>query len=100
MFRKSAGKRFAELMREFKQLRRENVRTLKDLRLTDAQLNLTGIHPEFGEVTLRQHLATWATHDLGLIAQICRVLAKHLKQEIGPWQAYLSIVHWQGSARG
>ena len=100
MFRNSAGKRFAELMGEFEQLRRENVLILTNLRLTDAQLNLTGIHPEFGEVTLCQHLATWATHDLGHIAQICRVLAKHLKQEIGPWQAYLSIVHWQGSARG
>ena len=64
-------------MREFEQLRRENVQTLKNSRLTDEQLSLTGIHPEFGEVTLRQHLATWATHDLGHIAQICRVLAKH-----------------------
>ena len=98
MFANSVGKHFDELMTEFEQLRRENVDTLKNLRLTDAHLNLTGIHPEFGEVTLRQHLATWATHDLGHIAQICRVLAKQLKQEIGPWQAYLSIVHWQGSA--
>jgi hypothetical protein len=98
MFRNSAGEPFAQLIKEFEQLRRENVETLKALKLTDAQLNMTGLHPEFGEVKLRQHLATWATHDLGHIAQICRVLAKHMKEEIGPWQAYLSIVHWQGSA--
>jgi DinB superfamily len=100
MFRNSAGKRFADLMQEFEQLRRDNVKTLQSLRLTDSKLNMTDLHPEFGEVTLRQHLATWATHDLGHIAQICRVLAKQWKEEIGPWRAYLSIVQWQGSARG
>jgi hypothetical protein len=98
MFRNSAGKRFADLMKEFEQVRHEGIQTLNSFKLGDAKLRLTGLHPEFGEVTLQQHLATWATHDLGHIAQICRVLAKQWKEEIGPWQAYLSIVQWQGSA--
>lgn len=98
MFRHSAGKRSPDLVKEFAELRRESLQALKGFKLSDADLRLTGLHPEFGEVTLRQHLATWATHDLGHIAQICRVLAKQSKEEIGPWQAYLSIVHWQGSA--
>lgn len=98
MFRNSIGKSLPELVEEFEQLRHENVQILKNLQLTDAKLQLTGIHPEFGEVTLRQHLSTWATHDLGHIAQICRVLAKQWKEDIGPWRAYLSIVHWEGSA--
>lgn len=97
MFRNSAGKRFADLVKEFKELRREGIQTLRSFKLTEAKLRQTGLHPEFGEITLQQHLATWATHDLGHIAQICRVLAKQWKEEIGPWQKYLSIVHWQGS---
>jgi len=99
MFRNSVGKQFADLMKEFEQLRWENVETLRNLRLSDSELRMTGLHPEFGEVTLRQHLATWAVHDLGHIAQVCRVLAKQGKETIGPWQAYLSIVHWEGSAK-
>jgi len=61
-------------------------------RLSDAQLELTGVHPEFGEVTLRQLLATWVAHDLGHIAQIARVMAKQYREAIGPWHAYLPIV--------
>ncbi|MCI0352040.1 MAG: DinB family protein [Acidobacteriales bacterium] len=99
MFRNSAGKSFSDLIKEFHELRRESVDALKSFKLTDRELDMTGLHPEFGEVTLRQHLASWATHDLGHIAQICRVLAKHWKPEIGPWHAYLSIVNWEGSAK-
>ena len=53
---------------------------------------MTGIHPEFGEVTLRQHLATWVAHDLAHLSQVARVLARQYRGEVGPWTRYLSIL--------
>jgi hypothetical protein len=91
-FRDSAGKSLPELLDEFQQLRADNVATLRSWTLTDDQLALTGQHPEFGSVTLRQLLATWVTHDLGHIAQTARVMAKQYRDAIGPWRAYLPIV--------
>ncbi len=91
-FQESAGKPLATLLDEFEALRRENIAALRHWRLSDAQLELTGVHPEFGNVTLRQLLATWVAHDLGHIAQIARVMAKQYRDAIGPWRAYLPIV--------
>jgi uncharacterized damage-inducible protein DinB len=82
----------AELLDEFAALRIENVATLKGWRLTDVQLALTGEHPVFGSVTLRQLLATWVAHDLGHIAQISRVMAKQYREAVGPWRAYLPVL--------
>src|SRR5882762_2849330 len=78
-FRESAGK----LLDEFARLRADNLVTLAGWALTDAQLDLTGEHPEFGAVTLRQLLATWVAHDLGHVAQIARVMAKQYRDAIG-----------------
>jgi len=91
-FHESAGKPLSALLNEFDDLRRRNLATLRDWGLTDAQLELTGEHPEFGQVTLRQLLATWVAHDLGHIAQIARVMAKQYRNAIGPWRAYLPIM--------
>jgi hypothetical protein len=91
-FQESQGKSLAELLDEFARLRAENLATLTAWHLTDAQLDLTGEHPEFGAVTLRQLLATWVAHDLGHIAQTARVMAKQYRDAIGPWRAYLPIV--------
>jgi hypothetical protein len=91
-FRESEGKSLADLLGEFARLRAENLATLTGWHLTDAQLDLTGEHPEFGAVTLRQLLATWVAHDLGHIAQTARVMAKQYRAAIGPWRAYLPIV--------
>ena len=52
----------------------------------------TGKHPEFGRVTLGQHLATWVAHDLGHIAQTSRVMAKQYRDAVGPWRAYLPVL--------
>jgi hypothetical protein len=82
----------AELLDEFARLRSENLATLRAWKLTDVQLTLTGEHPEFGSVTLRQLLATWVAHDLGHIAQISRVMAKQYRDAVGPWRAYLPIL--------
>jgi hypothetical protein len=91
-FQESQGKSLSDLLDEFERLRAESLATLAGWRLTDAELTLTGEHPEFGTVTLRQLLATWVVHDLGHIAQSARVMAKQYRDAIGPWRAYLPIV--------
>ena len=73
-------------------IKKLSIAILAGWKLTDAHLDLTGEHPEFGSVTLRQLLATWVTHDLGHIAQTARVMAKQYGEAIGPWRAYLPIV--------
>ena len=91
-FRESEGKSVAELLDEFAALRAENVQTLIDWQLTEADLILEGTHPAFGAVTLKQLLATWVAHDLGHIVQVSRVMAKQYRDAIGPWRAYLSVM--------
>ena len=90
--RESQGKSLQALLAEFEQLRAESLATLAGWRLTDAQLELKGEHPEFGAVTLRELLATWVVHDLGHIAQVARVMAKQYREPVGPWRAYLPIL--------
>jgi len=92
MFEASTGRTLDELLDEFAILRRENLGTLDALRLTEADLDRRGRHPEFGVVTMRQHLATWVAHDLGHIDQIVRVMARQYTDAVGPWTAYLSIL--------
>lgn len=86
------GKSLAQLLEEFKVLRQENMVQLRAANLTENDLEKTGIHPAFGEITLSQLLATWTVHDLNHIAQIARVMAKQYKAEVGPWVAYLRIL--------
>jgi hypothetical protein len=91
-FTESRGKSLRELMATFAELRRENVAALTGMKLTEIDLERTGIHPEFGEVTLRQLLATWVVHDLDHVAQIARTMAKVYTEATGPWCVYLSIL--------
>ena len=88
----SKGKSLSELLATFQKLREQNVQALKGLKLTPEQLSLKGTHPELGRVTLRQLLATWATHDLGHLGQIARVMAKQYGSEVGPWKEFISIL--------
>lgn len=81
------------LLDRFAELRQANLETVRNWRLTDAQLALPGRHPELGAVTLRELLATWAVHDLNHISQISRVMAKRYTREVGVWRAYLSILN-------
>lgn len=90
--RESQGKRLAELLDEFAQLRNDNLATLRGWRLTEREMALEGEHPELGTVTLRQLLATWVAHDLGHIAQTSRVMAKRYREAVGPWRAYLPVL--------
>ena len=91
-FQESKGKSLADLLNEFADLRARNLETLTGWNLSDEQLALQGVHPEFGPVTMRQLLATWVGHDLGHIAQTARVMAKQYRDAIGPWRAYLPVM--------
>ena len=88
---RNKGRALTDLLDEFERLRAENVVMLRDMRLTPVELALRGIHPEFGPVTLEQHLATWVAHDLDHLFQISRVMAKRLTNATGPWTAYLRV---------
>ena len=81
-----------ELLVRFAELREDNLRHLEALRLTPAQMELRGTHPELGTVTLSQLLATWVGHDLTHVSQVVRVMAKRYEQAVGPWRAYLRIL--------
>jgi hypothetical protein len=91
-FRESEGKSLARLLDEFAAARADSLQQLRALDLTETDLAKTGIHPKFGEVTLRQLLATWVAHDMDHLMQISRVLGKHLKEDVGPWSEYLRVV--------
>jgi hypothetical protein len=92
MFAASKGLSLGELLDTFAVLRAESLARLNELGLTDADLGKHGRHPEFGVVTLGQHLATWVAHDLGHVRQIVRVMARQYSDAVGPWRAYLSIL--------
>jgi hypothetical protein len=80
------------LLDEFRDSRNNSLVRLLALHLTPAQLELSGMHPALGSVTVRQLLATWTAHDLAHTLQITRVMAKRYKQEVGPWAQYLSVM--------
>lgn len=91
-FEESKGKSLAQLLSEFKELRKKNIQFLLSKQITSADLRRTGNHPAFGSVTLEQLLATWVAHDLGHIAQISRVMAKQYKEAVGPWKQFLPVL--------
>jgi hypothetical protein len=91
-FTQSEGKSLQDLLATFNDLRRENIAILEGMKLTDLDLQRKGHHPDLGEVTLSQLLATWVVHDLDHVAQIARVMAKSYTNATGPWIAYLSIL--------
>jgi len=91
-FRESKGKALVELLETFAKLRKENLRVLEALKLEPRHYDMKGTHPEFGQVTLGQLIATWAVHDLSHIEQAVRVMAKQYHDAVGPWKAYLSIL--------
>jgi hypothetical protein len=97
MFEKSKGKTLETLLDEFAKLREQNLVALREFKLTERDLEKTGIHPEFGRVKLRELLATWVVHDLSHLRQIARTMARQYETEVGPWKAFLSILPKQGS---
>ena len=92
-FTDSKGESLDDLLDEFTRLRRECLQRLRQVKFDDEALSKKGIHPEFGEVTLENLLASWVVHDLGHICQITRVIAKQYKEAVGPWTAYMTILN-------
>lgn len=78
-----------DLLTRFRTARRDSLAALDSLGLSAADLDRCGTHPEFGQVRLGQVLAAWVAHDLTHSAQIGEVLARHYRDEVGPYRAYL-----------
>lgn len=98
-FDESEGKSLSELLSTFRDLRLYNTGILESTDLSGPQLAKQGIHPAFGKVSLRELLAAWTVHDLNHIGQISRILAFQYKSAIGPWTAYMGILHWASSSQ-
>jgi len=80
------------LLHEFAKLRSDNLEVWRMWKLTASDLDLPGIHPSLGPVTLRQLLAGWVVHDLGHIAQVARVMAKQYADAVGPWLPFMPVL--------
>ena len=61
---RNADRSLTSLLAEFARLRAANLELLRSWRLTAAELDLPGVHPSLGRVTLRQLLAAWVAHHL------------------------------------
>jgi hypothetical protein len=94
--RESQGKSLEQLLDEFARLRNESLTTLQALNLQPQDFNRRGRHPALGTVTLSQLLATWAVHDLTHLHQLSRVMAYQYREAVGPWSAYLGVLHCNG----
>lgn len=92
-FEASRGKALPELLATFAELRQENIAALRAMNLQPADFARKGQHPELGEVTLGQLIATWVAHDLDHLSQIVRTLAAQYGDEVGPWRAYLGVLN-------
>jgi hypothetical protein len=94
--RESKGKSLPQLLDEFARLRDENLRELRALNLQPSDFDRRGRHPSLGTVTLSQLLAAWAVHDLTHLHQISRIFAHQYRDAVGPWSAYLGVLHCAG----
>ena len=94
--RESQGKSLRELLDEFARLRAENLDALRKLNLQPSDFERRGRHPALGVVTLSQLLSTWAVHDLTHLHQLSRVMAYQYREVVGPWSAYLGVLHCEG----
>ena len=91
-FREDQSRPINALLEQFAFMRAENVTLLENLKLTSEDLARRGTHPELGSVTLGQLISSWVVHDLSHLSQAARVTAKQYSYEVGPWQAYMSIL--------
>jgi len=90
------GKSLAQLLDEFAELRSGNLAALRAMNLKGADLARRGRHPALGIVTLAELLATWAAHDLTHVHQISRTMAYQYREAVGPWSAFLGVLHCTG----
>ena len=94
--RESRGKSLGELLDEFARLRALNLDALRGMDLQPSDFDRRGRHPALGAVTLAQLLSTWAVHDLTHLHQLSRVMAFQYRDVVGPWSAYLGVLHCEG----
>jgi len=94
--REIRGKSLGELLDEFARVRSENLSELRALGIQPEDLDRLGRHPALGSVTLSQLLATWAAHDLTHLHQISRIMAYQYREAVGPFSAYLGVLHCNG----
>jgi uncharacterized damage-inducible protein DinB len=80
------------LLDRFAELRAQSIERIRELITDDEVLERRGLHPELGEVTMGNLIATWTVHDLDHIAQIYAALAGAREEAVGPWKAYLGIL--------
>jgi hypothetical protein len=92
-FELSRGHSLSELIDMLAAARTDSLARLEELRLSSADLDRRGTHPEFGPVTLGQHLSTWVVHDLDHLMQVSRAMAQLYGDAVGPWRQYLRIVN-------
>lgn len=89
---RDAGVPLDALIERFADTRMQKLARLRELVPDDSTLDRRGVHPQFGEVTLGQLIATWAVHDLDHVAQVYSSLAASRDQDVGPWKALLGIL--------
>jgi DinB family protein len=92
----SQGKSLEQLLDEFARMRAESLAELRALNLRPEDLTRRGRHPAFGPVTLSQLLAAWVGHDLTHLHQISRIMAHQYREAVGPFSAYLGVLHCVG----
>jgi len=94
--KENQDKSLEHLLDHFARLRRGNIAALQALNLRQEDLTRRGTHPALGAVTLSELLATWAVHDLTHLHQLSRVMAHEYRDAVGPWRAYLGVLHCAG----
>jgi hypothetical protein len=90
------GRELGEVLDAFARERAKSLDVLAALNLKPEDMDRRGRHPVFGSVTLSQLLATWAAHDANHLHQLARVLAHQYRQAVGPWSAFLGVMHCDG----
>jgi len=90
-FMRFAGWSVRDLLDRFDSTRQANLDALA-LLLGPGDLDRRGVHPDFGEVSLAQLLATWVVHDLNHVNQIVKTMAKEYSEAVGPWRAFLPLL--------
>jgi len=93
-FARFHGWPLGDLLDRFATTRQSNLEELAAL-VSPAELDRRGVHPDFGEVTLAQLLATWTVHDLNHLNQVVKTMAKQYADAVGPWRAFLPVIDAQ-----
>lgn len=96
-----ADRPIGDLLAELAAARAQSLAALDAVLEAGLDLDARGVHPELGQVSARQLLATWTAHDLGHLVQIARTMARRYAAAVGPWARYLSVMEGvPGADRG